>query len=248
MYRLCRGGNCMNIKRSGLIIAIFVITLLSAGIFNSGCYLSDDETRVTIKLQRNDLGMNNYIPEKRMIDKVLEFFSTPAYAMSWDDTIGDLTLTVSSSSFNDMTFSIPSDAVTYSLVVPAVSNVTFEITSITGYGLNWGGHITLSLNPGEQEIAINMVPITKIISVNDYSDRIDISWDMVSYAGSYKIYRATAADGPYSLIGTIGGTFYQDDSSGMVPGTEYYYRISVEYLGNEGVMCNSVSCVWEGIY
>jgi hypothetical protein len=238
----------MNFKKSGVIISILIISFLTAGIFNSGCYLSDDETRVTIRLQRNDLGMNYYIPEKRMIDRVLEFFSTPSYAFfGWNSVIGDLTLKVRSSSFNEIIFEIPSDATSYTVVVPAVSNVTFEITSLITEGetgdvpQNWGGHTTVSLSPGEQEISISMIPMTKITFVSG-STHLTVNWiidNIPAYVTSYNVYRSDTEAGPYGYKGLSGTSSFDDFDVDY--GRTYYYRVSTVSTYGEGVMSDPVS-------
>jgi len=237
----------MNFKKSGVIISILIISFLTAGIFNSGCYLSDDETRVTIRLQRNDLGMNNYIPEKRIIDRVLEFFSTRAEAVTgWNSVIGDLTLKIRSSSFDEMIFEIPPDATSYTVIVPAVSNVTFEITSFINEGepgdvpQNWGGHTTVSLSPGEQGITINMIPMTMITFVSG-STHLTVEWiteKIPSYVTSYKVYRADTEAGTYVYKGSGEVSF---DDLDVDYGRTYYYRVSTVSTYGEGVMSDPVS-------
>jgi len=54
-------------------------------------------------------------------------------------------------------------------------------------------------------------------------DTIKISWSEVSEAAAYKIYRAKAADGVYSKIGTVNNTEFID--RGLKKGTVYYYKV-----------------------
>jgi len=63
-------------KIFGIIFMLF-ITTASAAILSTGCY-DDNEARVTIHLERNDLEALGIQPEKHFVDKVLEFFSTRA--------------------------------------------------------------------------------------------------------------------------------------------------------------------------
>ena len=54
---------------------------------------------------------------------------------------------------------------------------------------------------------------------------IRVSWDSVSGASSYKVYRSESADGEYELVEEVGqstGTSYTDTE--LSPDTIYYYK------------------------
>ncbi|MFC2095299.1 fibronectin type III domain-containing protein [Candidatus Bipolaricaulota bacterium] len=53
---------------------------------------------------------------------------------------------------------------------------------------------------------------------------VNVTWDAVSGATEYSVYRATSAGGPYSLLGTHSLTYWQNSSA--VPGTTYYYKVT----------------------
>ncbi|MFC1595989.1 hypothetical protein ACFL4D_01740 [Candidatus Margulisiibacteriota bacterium] len=63
------------------------------------------------------------------------------------------------------------------------------------------------------------------ISASDgsYSDRIELSWNSVSGASRYYVYRATSSSGTYTQIGSSTSTQYTDNS--ITPGTYYYYKV-----------------------
>ncbi len=56
-------------------------------------------------------------------------------------------------------------------------------------------------------------------------NQITVAWSKLSGVSGYEIYRATAADGDYSLIGTAGSskTSYKDVQT--LSGTTYYYKV-----------------------
>jgi fibronectin type 3 domain-containing protein len=54
---------------------------------------------------------------------------------------------------------------------------------------------------------------------------VTVSWEAVSGATSYKVYRSTDPSGTYNLKATIEGTSYQDDTAGLVLDTTYYYQV-----------------------
>ncbi len=230
------------------IFVIIIILLLAAGvsITTIRCYDDDKDARVTIHLERNDLAAMGIQPQKHIIDRVLEFFSTRAEATTvpeWFDIRTDLTLTVTSTSFDDMTFTLPANAQTFTVNIPSGSETTFTVTSQTDWlnpinniQKNWGGQYTTKLGPGDMKISITMIPMTYIITV-DPPSTVTIDWAVYSIStvvpvSSYKIYRSTTIDGNYSLVSTTTSDTYTDPYSG----TRYYYRISCVTARGEGVM------------
>jgi fibronectin type 3 domain-containing protein len=62
-------------------------------------------------------------------------------------------------------------------------------------------------------------------------DHIDLTWDAVTGATSYTVYRATASGGTYSSIANPGANAYTDSSS-LTPLTTYYYKVAaVDSIG-----------------
>jgi len=59
-------------------------------------------------------------------------------------------------------------------------------------------------------------------SASSYN-KIKLSWNKVSGASGYEVYRATAAEGPYSLIKTQKGNSFTNSS--LNTGTTYYYKV-----------------------
>ena len=249
----------MYYRKISAVIIIFTLSLASVLIFNSGCFISDDETRVTINLQRNDLGFNNYIPEKRLIDRILEFFATRAEAVTaqlWSDVKGDMTLTISSSSFDNKVFDIPASTTSYTVIIPAVSNVTFTLVTSSK---NWGGHSTVSLAPGEQELLIKMIPMVafwnKEGSYPSYNLHFYTFYDD-GFGGTppptpgnvdgFYIYRASDINGQYAKIATenINSTFFTEIDA-LETGSTYYYKISVFGCDGEGVLSDSYEVLIE---
>lgn len=222
------------------VYGIMIIIALAAGISitTTRCYDDDKDARVTIHLERNDLANMGIQPEKRLIDRVLEFFSTPAYAVAgWDSTHGSLTLKVINESSEELTYSIPTGATTYTVEIPSGNNITLEVTSYTTGGAvstNWGGHTTVNLGPGEQDITIYMIPMTIIIGAGG-STSLDVNWEPTSFVTIYNIYRSTSSSGPFALIGTDTVPPYNDTTA--LSGVTYYYRISIVNTSGEGIMC-----------
>ncbi|MHA2641797.1 MAG: BACON domain-containing protein, partial [bacterium JZ-2024 1] len=71
------------------------------------------------------------------------------------------------------------------------------------------------------------------VSASDgsFTDKVQVSWNAVSGATSYKILRATASDGPFSEIATSSSTSYDDTSADA--GKNYWYKVRSVQNGKE---------------
>ncbi|WP_340377367.1 PA14 domain-containing protein [Streptomyces sp. SS7] len=66
-----------------------------------------------------------------------------------------------------------------------------------------------------------------------------VAWGEVAGATSYRVYRAAARSGPYTLIGAVGGTSYLDTTA--VLGTGHHYKVSaLDAAGNESAQSTAV--------
>ena len=66
-----------------------------------------------------------------------------------------------------------------------------------------------------------------------------LTWNAVSGATSYKVYRATSQNGTYSLLGTVTATSYTN--TGAKAGTTYYYTVKAVNSAGESAYSNVVS-------
>ncbi|WP_225838677.1 fibronectin type III domain-containing protein [Streptomyces sp. NK08204] len=84
------------------------------------------------------------------------------------------------------------------------------------------------------------------VSADSGGDGVSLAWGTVADAGTYRVYRATSADGTYSRIATAGQPSYLDASG--TEGTRYYYRVTaVDAAGNESARSAAVSGVHEDL-
>ena len=234
------------------IFGIMIILLLAAGIAitTTRCYDDKNEARVTIHLERNDLAAMGIQTKKHFIDRVLEFFSTRAEAIisyEWTDTNRtvscSVTLHVTSPSFEEITYPIAYNATEFTIIIPSSKNTTLTIiSSITG-NKNWGGHQTLDLGPGDQDISIKMIPMTRMTGNDGSPPAVNIAIDYFdikpSNASAINIYRSNNINGPYNKIGTITSITNQIlyyDNNNIVSGATYYYKVSVSGSDGEGVL------------
>ena len=66
-----------------------------------------------------------------------------------------------------------------------------------------------------------------------------LTWNAVSGATAYKVYRATSKSGTYSLLGTVTATNYTN--TGAKAGTTYYYKVKAVNSAGESAYSNVVS-------
>ncbi len=239
------------------------LCLAACMLFHTGC-AGGDETRVTIKLQRNDLTHAGIKPERepRLIDKILNFFSTAAYAGgTWDGTKGTLTLEIEHPTLGKSTVPLATGATEYTTVLPVASGVKFIIRSTiddsySGTTLsNWGGQITADLQPSEADnvLTIIMLPVLPIAMASG-NPTVSVQWyyystDSISITGTdqyIELYRSTAPDGDYVLVNS---DTLQDSPGSLTDlpsvGGTYYYRtkFAATYNGKryEGLMSDYAS-------
>jgi formylglycine-generating enzyme required for sulfatase activity len=81
---------------------------------------------------------------------------------------------------------------------------------------------------GQIDEGCNVAPTGVSATDGVYSDRVKITWNAVTGAAGYRIYRATSATGSYTVLTTVAGTYHYDYVS---PGAAYYYKVAA-YIGN----------------
>lgn len=75
-----------------------------------------------------------------------------------------------------------------------------------------------------QAVAAPLYPPSQVIATDgDYLNRITVSWNSVSGATEYKIWRSQSSSGSYQYIGGSTQTSYDD--TGVTAGVEYYYKV-----------------------
>ncbi|HMA46618.1 MAG TPA: hypothetical protein VKP11_05375, partial [Frankiaceae bacterium] len=68
--------------------------------------------------------------------------------------------------------------------------------------------------------------------VND--TQVRVSWTAIPNAATYHVYRASSAQGPFSQIGNVAGSFYEDRDQ-YTAGNSWFYSVkAADACGNEG--------------
>lgn len=97
-------------------------------------------------------------------------------------------------------------------------------------------HYTSS--PSDVKLASPVVTVSNVAS----SGKIKLTWNAISGAAKYRVYRSTSKDGTYTLMKTTNVTNYVNTSA--VVGTKYYYKVrAITSGGSAGLYSDPVSRV-----
>jgi len=88
---------------------------------------------------------------------------------------------------------------------------------------NSSNSASASINPAEEPLQANLV-----ITDPGLGNEQNLSWDAVTDAVSYEIYRSNTTDSTYELISTTTATTFQDNSC-VIPNTTYYYKLKAVF-------------------
>ena len=137
---------------------------------------------------------------------------------------------------------------TYSLLgaVTATSYTNTGAKAGTTYyykvkAVNSAGESAYSNIVSGQSKAVTPKPSAPVVKIGNSaaSGKPMLTWNAVSGATSYKVYRATAQNGTYSLLGTVTATSYTN--TGAKAGTTYYYKVKAVNSAGESAYSNVVS-------
>ena len=92
-----------------------------------------------------------------------------------------------------------------------------------------------------QSKAVTPKPSAPVVKIGHSaaSGKPMLTWNAVSSATSYKVYRATSQKGTYSLLGTVTATSYTN--TGAKAGVTYYYKVKAVNSAGESAYSNVVS-------
>ena len=92
-----------------------------------------------------------------------------------------------------------------------------------------------------QSKAVTPKPSAPVVKIGHSaaSGKPMLTWNAVSGATSYKVYRATSKSGTYSLLGTVTATSYTN--TGAKAGTTYWYKVKAVNSAGESAYSNIVS-------
>ena len=86
--------------------------------------------------------------------------------------------------------------------------------------------------------------------------QVNLSWNAVTNALFYRLYRGTVTGGPYLLIAQSNPnmsntpsqavTTYQDGPGNLVNGQDYFYRVAAVTVDGESAYSAEFAAIWPG--
>jgi fibronectin type 3 domain-containing protein len=80
---------------------------------------------------------------------------------------------------------------------------------------------------------------TGVTTTVNSSNKITISWNAVTDANGYYVYRSDEVSGTYVQVGSTSGTSYEN--SKLSPGTTFYYKVAARNYNTGGEQSSAVS-------
>ncbi len=159
-----------------------------------------------------------------------------------------------------LTWNAVSGATSYKVYRATSQNGTYSLlgsVTVTSYtntgakdGVTYYYKVTAVNDSGEsaysnivsgQNKAVTPKPAAPVVKIGNSatSGKPMLTWNAVSGATSYKVYRATSQNGTYSLLGTVTATSYIN--TGAKDGVTYYYKVTAVNDSGESAFSNIVS-------
>ncbi len=112
----------------------------------------------------------------------------------------------------------------------------YKVTAVNDSGESAYSNIVSGQNK-----AVTPKPAAPVVKIGNSasSGKPQLTWNAVSGATSYKVYRATSQNGTYSLLGTVTATHYTN--TGAKAGVTYYYKVKAVNSAGESAFSNTVS-------
>ena len=159
--------------------------------------------------------------------------------LTWDAVDGATSYKVYRATSQNGTYSLLGSVTTTTYVnTGAKDGVTYyyKVTAVNDSGESAYSNIVSGQNK-----AVTPKPAAPVVKIghSDTSGKPMLTWNAVSGATSYKVYRATSQNGTYSLLGTVTTTSYIN--TGAKDGVTYYYKVKAVNSAGESAYSNTVS-------
>lgn len=225
-------------KRRSIAVLLTMIMLASVAVLNC----SRDDTAV-VRLRLQNMPRSSANNPNSIVERLFRWFVNEAWAFQHWQSITTIECVISAPDLEEMSFSLPATETELTVEVPAGPARRITVYAGDVFPKDFGGHVELDLNPGDEvDAVINMVPTTSITNCMYTGSSVMVYWGAVSppygIAG-YNVYRSDVPEGPYFAACTAPApdAMQCEDLSGpFVTSTNYYYRVSAYTAGTEGEM------------
>ena len=136
------------------------------------------------------------------------------------------------------------------ITLPSAGSLTYTGRTFEGWNTNAGGtgasyaagesytvNANVSFYARWSSEPIQLQPPTGLNASAQGTSSIQVTWNAVSGATGYKVYRSSSAGGVYNFIGNAPSSPYTD--SGLSANTTYYYKVSSVKNSEESAMSSS---------
>ncbi|MDR2741314.1 MAG: fibronectin type III domain-containing protein, partial [Treponema sp.] len=147
--------------------------------------------------------------------------ASSSITVSWEQVSGATEYKVYRSTTYYGTYSLAGDSTSTSYADTELSPITTYYYKVSAYnGKGEGAQSSYTY-------ATTKLGIPSIVTATDSSrSSITVSWNSVSNASYYYIYRATSSDGEYSQVGSTSSSYTSYTDTGLSLNTTYYYKVS----------------------
>lgn len=202
-----------------------IALIISSIVFMPGCY---DNNNAVVRIKITNIPASSYAPKKHFIDRLLDIFSSEAYAQVPTDIIrlyvaafeGDSPLAVVSVNYMSSTQTVE-------LEVPAgaARNIVVLAENNTGIISYYGKTVSpVDLAAGEEtSVAITMKMMSAALSLRFNSSLSREEWDKITGASGYNLYES----GPTFLDSTT-NTYYP-----VIQMKQYYLEVDFSFAGKK---------------
>ena len=159
--------------------------------------------------------------------------------LTWNAVSGATSYKVYRATSQNGTYSLLGSVTTTTYVnTGAKDGVTYyyKVTAVNDSGESAYSNIVSGQNK-----AVTPKPAAPVVKIghSSTSGKPMLTWNAVSGATSYKVYRATSQNGTYSLLGSVTTTTYVN--TGAKDGVTYYYKVTAVNDSGESAYSNIVS-------
>ena len=159
--------------------------------------------------------------------------------LTWNAVSGATSYKVYRATSQNGTYSLLGSVTTTTYVNTGAKNGVTYYYKVTA--VNDSGESAYSNIVSGQNKAVTPKPSAPVVKIGHSasSGKPMLTWNAVSGATSYKVYRATSQNGTYSLLGTVTTTSYIN--TGAKDGVTYYYKVKAVNSAGESAFSNIVS-------
>ncbi|WP_088188320.1 cell wall-binding repeat-containing protein [Desulfosporosinus sp. FKA] len=149
--------------------------------------------------------------------------STSQIYLTWNGVSGASYYYVYRTTANSGTYTLVAQPSTTSFTDIGLSmNITYyyKVQAVCGGGVS--GYSAVASATPMNSIGAPAAP-TNLIATAPSTTQIKLTWNPVSYATNYYVYRSNSPSGPFSTMAVPDSPYYTD--SGLTPNVAYYYKV-----------------------